>query len=336
MFRNKFCYKIIVVIVFGVFIFPNLSFAAMSSSNYSVVSDSLNDGGISSSSANFQVGGVLGSAVSGTASSTNFRASDGFAATLLSNTPVPSGGTSGSGGGSIYFPSVVFSGLTSPKALVQIYIDNVLVGSSYANSSGSFAISVSRDGAYTATILSTDTNGRTVSVIRDKNLSASAVVSGILFSPSISSTPVVVTVGDKIIVTGSAMPGSILSVVLKPPSSGRSILHVVVPGIDGAWQTVFDTAGFAEGVFSIEATASFLGASATSTLSDSITKAAPAPVKSCSLKGDFNCDGKVNLQDVSILIAFFKKKTFPINYDLNADGKINLVDFSILLYYWKK
>ena len=50
---------------------------------------------------------------------------------------------------------------------------------------------------------------------------------------------------------------------------------------------------------------------------------------------DLNCDGRINIVDVSIMMYWFKKGTQPEAYvDLNSDGIINLGDFSILVFYW--
>lgn len=49
---------------------------------------------------------------------------------------------------------------------------------------------------------------------------------------------------------------------------------------------------------------------------------------------DFNCDGRVNLQDLSIMLFYWDKPQRP--YDINGDGRIDLQDVSILLYYWSE
>ncbi len=47
---------------------------------------------------------------------------------------------------------------------------------------------------------------------------------------------------------------------------------------------------------------------------------------------DFNCDGKVNVQDLSMMLYWWDKPREP--YDLNRDGAIDIQDISILMYYW--
>lgn len=59
------------------------------------------------------------------------------------------------------------------------------------------------------------------------------------------------------------------------------------------------------------------------------------PKKPVSLSAvDFNNDGRINIQDFSILLYHVNQKPAPASYDLNSDGKIDIIDISILLYHW--
>jgi hypothetical protein len=64
----------------------------------------------------------------------------------------------------------------------------------------------------------------------------------------------------------------------------------------------------------------------------------PAVTGVCGKRADFNCDGRVDAIDFSILLYFWDSKPpFKNQYvDLNKDGKVNATDFSILLYNWGK
>ena len=55
----------------------------------------------------------------------------------------------------------------------------------------------------------------------------------------------------------------------------------------------------------------------------------------CGQIGDFNCDGYVNILDLSIMLYYTDKSGAVIlPYDLSIDGVIDLRDISILFYYW--
>lgn len=64
-------------------------------------------------------------------------------------------------------------------------------------------------------------------------------------------------------------------------------------------------------------------------------KPVPPQVDNCSdKKADLNCDKRVNLIDLSILLYNWGKPKNNQRADINKDGTVNLIDFSILLYWW--
>lgn len=51
--------------------------------------------------------------------------------------------------------------------------------------------------------------------------------------------------------------------------------------------------------------------------------------------GDFNCDGRVNLVDLSIFLYYYHRAdTGASRYDLNRNGTVDFPDISILMYHW--
>ncbi len=57
-------------------------------------------------------------------------------------------------------------------------------------------------------------------------------------------------------------------------------------------------------------------------------------VNGCKI-ADFNCDGVVNIFDLSVLLYYIGRSGSEIiPYDLNEDSKIDFVDTSIVFYYW--
>ena len=76
-----------------------------------------------------------------------------------------------------------------------------------------------------------------------------------------------------------------------------------------------------------DASSTFGGSSATPTPSST-----PTPTPSCSKIGDINCDGAVNIFDLSILLSDWG--TSSARSDLNHDGTVNIFDLSILLSHW--
>jgi len=55
----------------------------------------------------------------------------------------------------------------------------------------------------------------------------------------------------------------------------------------------------------------------------------------CIRIGDLNCDGKINLADLSIFLYFLNQpRQIASRYDINEDGVLDLKDISIMFYYW--
>ncbi|MDE2019281.1 MAG: hypothetical protein KGJ13_02955 [Patescibacteria group bacterium] len=51
--------------------------------------------------------------------------------------------------------------------------------------------------------------------------------------------------------------------------------------------------------------------------------------------GDFNCDGKVNLVDLSIFLYYYGRSGPSVaRYDLDHNGTVDFPDISIMMYHW--
>ena len=51
--------------------------------------------------------------------------------------------------------------------------------------------------------------------------------------------------------------------------------------------------------------------------------------------GDFNCDGRVDLVDLSIFLYYYgRSDAGAARYDLNRDGTVDFPDISIMMYHW--
>jgi len=50
--------------------------------------------------------------------------------------------------------------------------------------------------------------------------------------------------------------------------------------------------------------------------------------------GDINCDGMVDLADISILAYWAGKQNPPHHVDVSGDGRVGLRDFSVVAFYW--
>ena len=58
----------------------------------------------------------------------------------------------------------------------------------------------------------------------------------------------------------------------------------------------------------------------------------PPPPPSCTKVGDINCDGSVNISDLSVLLSRWNSN--DTTADLNKNGKVDIYDLGILLSNW--
>ena len=60
--------------------------------------------------------------------------------------------------------------------------------------------------------------------------------------------------------------------------------------------------------------------------------ASPTPTPSCSLgpSGDLNCNGRIDVFDLTLLLGNFGSTSFPTG-DLNNNGRVDIFDLTILL-----
>jgi len=73
----------------------------------------------------------------------------------------------------------------------------------------------------------------------------------------------------------------------------------------------------------------------TPTPSSSGSSSGGITVIGCSRVADLNCDNRVNLLDLSILLYYTGKTgSIIIPFDLNDDSRIDLMDISVMFYYW--
>jgi hypothetical protein len=51
--------------------------------------------------------------------------------------------------------------------------------------------------------------------------------------------------------------------------------------------------------------------------------------------GDFNCDGRVDIVDLSIILYYYQRSGASVaRYDLNRNGTVDFPDISIMMYHW--
>jgi hypothetical protein len=249
--------------------------------------------------------------------------------------PVTSSGGGGGGSGVSTSPAASFTitGLTSPNSFVEAIVGNQISGTAVAGADGSFSVKSVLDGGRPTYLRSTDVLGNVTQLSQPIILTVGAPpVVGVILPPSLAFAAASFTQGSLIIGRGRTVPGSAVSIIFTD-ANGVTATQLLTADASGVFNVSFNSKTLALGPLNIQVAVNFGGKSASSSYGLSIVATPVTTPPKCPQVEDFNCDGKVNLQDLSIMLAHYGQKNPPGQFDLNHDGKINLIDFSIFLYY---
>ena len=250
---------------------------------------------------------------------------------------------SGGGGGGISLPTIVnFSGLAYPSSKVTILKNGIVAVTTIADNQAGFSASINQGlntGVYNFSVFGEDTNGiKSLSFTFPVFITEGTTVNigGIFLSPTIDIDKSEVKRGDNLLVFGQTIPNTNVNIVFH---SNVEILKATTTGPTGLYAYSMNTTPLEYGDHNVKS----------KTLLDQDVRAVSielpfivgdvSKLKSdknyCgTLRGDLNCDNKVNLVDFSIMAHWYKKSTFPKKVDLSGDGHVTLVDFSIIAFNW--
>jgi hypothetical protein len=250
------------------------------------------------------------------------------------------GGGGGGGGGGL--PTIVnFSGMAYPSEKVTILKDGNIAVTTIADPTARFSVSLTNltGGTYTFSVYGTDVHGTkslTFSFPIFITEGTTVNVSGIFLSPTINIDKSEVKRGESLLVFGQTIPGANLNVVF---NSNEEIIRQTKTDITGLYSYSMDTSPLEYGNHGVKSkTILDQTISATSIelpfLVSLVSKLKDEGECQTNLRGDLNCDGRVNLVDFSIMAYWYKRPSPPKKIDLSGDGQVTLSDFSIMVYYW--
>jgi len=232
---------------------------------------------------------------------------------------------------------VSFSGIAYPNAPITILQDGLAFLTTNANAQADFSVSKSgvTSGMHSYTLSAKDADSRDavpITIVVDVTSEATTTVSNIFFGPTIELSDVSISEGDSLTVFGTTSPGSSVAIYL---TKTTTTIYTVTANSSGEWTRVF-SGELSEGSYSVRARATDPDASV-SQYSTTLYVTVGAPPDPClaSNHADMNCDGEVDLTDLSILLSYWRV-TNPGNArtDINADTIVNLFDFSIMMFNW--
>jgi hypothetical protein len=257
------------------------------------------------------------------------------------------GGGGGSGGGSYAPLSFVNTGITIsgdayPGSQVTIMQDGQIVADVTAGPNGMFSATVSglSGGNYVFSLYAEDDSGLRSSLFAfpvSVAAGSSAQISGVFISPTIDVDKSEVKQGDTIAIFGQSLPNAAISIQV---NSDQTVFANATSSSSGAYLYDLNTAQLDFGAHSVKSKAAVDNLISNDSVAQAFTVgtqdvAAPKPTQqSTCLRGDLNCDGRVNLVDFSIMAYWYKKPNPPAAYLLDGKSTIDLTDFSIMAYYW--
>jgi len=237
----------------------------------------------------------------------------------------------GGGGGGTPPPAsgeIVLEGWAYSGAIVTVLRNGATIGNFLADNDGTFSRTFTNipQGIHTLGIRAEDRAGRkspTLNFTITVHSASRTTVSDILLPPTIESTPSAQK-GGVIVIEGYSFPGSEIFLFIEP----GSIVENTITDIGGLWRWELNTTDLIEGNYTVRAK-SILSTGQQSEFSHTVRFNV---LEVTCLPADFNCDGRVNLIDLSIMMFWWERQDSVA--DLNNDGIVNIIDFSILLYYW--
>ncbi len=239
------------------------------------------------------------------------------------------------GGKQIKYSAIYFQGYTSPSAFVTLTKEGVVTATTIADIKGEFSFLLEGipEGVYNFSLKAED---RFLRLNLPINFSITAATSttqltDILLPPTISIVRQRVFQNSDIFISGETEPQAKVEVLFFP---GNKIFTASADG-KGFWQLDISADKFEIGEYSLKAKSKNrqgIESAFSQTLGLVIS---PAPVVSGCRGPDLNNDGRVNIFDLSILLAHWLKQSEErICEDINFDHHIDIVDFSIMLYFW--
>lgn len=232
------------------------------------------------------------------------------------------------------------TGFSAPGTFVSFTEGENVIGTDLTGPIGVFSkhFPAMEPGLHEISLYGVDLENRATSIV-PLSINAPAfqttTISNILLSPTLSINTNLVTQGDPLHATGSAYPGTTVTIFTDTPLR----TYTASASASGDWTTtISDTDDYTPGdyrLYGLTQTTGGLQSLKSQTLVFTVVTSGSTPVGSpCGLisNGDLNCDDQINLTDFSILMYYWG--TNDATADINEDEIVNLTDFSIMMYYW--
>lgn len=223
---------------------------------------------------------------------------------------------------------VILEGKAYPRAIVTILVDGAIKATFQVGNDALFSRKIPNilGGIHTFSVYAEDTERRlspTISVSVNILPNSETKITGLFIPPTIEA-PSNVKQNQPAVMRGQGFPGSVIFLFVEP----GNIVEDTIVNLAGIWQYLFDTRNLEDGDYTVRAKA-ITESGEQSEFSQILTFKISEFI--CGV-ADFNCDGRVDLQDLSIMMFWWDREDTVT--DINRDGITNIIDFSIFLFHW--
>lgn len=227
-------------------------------------------------------------------------------------------------------PYVIFHGWAFPNGKITLLKENEIFATNIANARGEFRIDINESltGIINFILQAEDEKGRKsidFPFTIEADPSKVAMISNILFAPTIEANKESVDPGGSLEIFGRTVPEATIELKIIN-SEGQEFSESVIADTAGNWQLIFDSTNWKEDRYRIRGRVVIFGEESV------FSRVLTFTVGIVCLPADLNCDGRVDVIDFSILM-FYWGSTSP-HADINGDGRVDIIDFSIMMAYW--
>jgi hypothetical protein len=227
-------------------------------------------------------------------------------------------------------------GFTAPNAFLTFTENSAVVGTVVAKADGTFEQTLQfPDVTMTRTVSIVADNGSqqtpTTTFTATLNAFNETDVANLVLPTFIDVTPLKVPFGTTVTALGMSTPGSLVRLFIQSPLASSDL----TAGSDGKWQGDLNAlfGQLQKGTYTAYARV-YVNGSYQSNLSRQISFDVIDSDQCADRRSDLNCDGKVDITDVGILIYYWGTTSAGQKADINKDGVVDVSDVGIMVYDW--
>ena len=232
--------------------------------------------------------------------------------------------------------NLVVTGSSAPNSFITFTENNAVVGTAVTNSLGQFSQTLKfPDQTLTRTITLVADNGTQVtpptSFTTTLTAFSTTAVDNIVMPTFIDVNPLKAQFGSTVQALGESAPNASINLFVENPLASKT----VTSDGSGNWTTDINSmyTVLEKGSYTAYARATLAGG-----YQSNLSREVPFDVietdQCAERRSDLNCDGKVDITDVGILIFYWGDAGNGQKADINKDGTVDVTDVGLMMFDW--